>query len=799
MVNSGHNVFITGQAGTRKSFLVKNIFRNFIQRAISCEIVCSSGVAGTVYNDLGAPISTVHAFYGLETADLPCKQVIERATSNNLVRERLKEVQCIIWDEASMSSRRVFEIANFIHHMLALENDALKPFAGKQVVVVGEFLQLQPVPNFFDEGRPMFESLIFSKLLPHRYELITIMRQNPRERQFLECLMEIQLGKCSDTCKRFVQYLSRNLKDDVSSNATHIFFRKLSVLFHNSDVLRSMPGEFVRLEAIDEGDTKGIQCPAEKIVMLKPGCKVMLLWNVSEKLRNGTSGVFVQEADNQQTVDFPDVGRVRLKREKWHKRLATGMAVGTRAQYPVAPMYAITCHKSQGLTLPAAVVHCSREFVPGLTYVSFARVESSENLQVVGFSSQQLLTPGEEFQKVCEGHCKPVDAEYSCCRNNLLTEEEMTVTEAKGNVVDDAETLSGDDVWRETEWLAKSFFERGEPEEQVIDLQTVYALLLEDGNNSILWSPPADFDLKRILGEMKVKQPLSEFAQKQNEELDKLMKLDEETTEVMGRILWSRAAQIIIEDSISHPAVELKITQRQWTADTHQLYMLITRSASFYRDIQLFFNSQALSQVQTSIGAEMMVVVYEKVVETAANQIRVKEASGAVEFDVKAMEVEGLAKVRYVGAWAVRKVLDNKRKYAKEHVYSANQSTVETAKQCYEMCELFEEYVIENKSRVEEISRYPETLSVTEEKQFRCRGLLNISDTAYEFFLETEGQRVKEMNEGKLRLHKEDTIDNSLKSLQSCAELKAKWMLCFPPQIVQGKQVIYKFFQYSRH
>ena len=272
---------------------------------------------------------------------------------------------------------------------------------------------------------------------------------------------------------------------------------------------------------------------------------------------------------------------------------------------------------------------------------------------------------------MCEGHCKPVDAEYSCCRNNLLTEEEMTVTEAKGNVVDDAETLSGDDVWRETEWLAKSFFERGEPEEQVIDLQTVYALLLEDGNNSILWSPPADFDLKRILGEMKVKQPLSEFPQKQNEELDKLMKLDEETTEVMGRILWSRAAQIIIEDSISHPAVELKITQRQWTADTHQLYMLITRSASFYRDFQLFFNSQALAQVQTSIGAEMMVVVYKKVVETAANQIRVKEASGAVEFDVKAMEVEGLAKVRYVGAWAVRKVLDNKRKYAKEHVYSA--------------------------------------------------------------------------------------------------------------------------------
>ena len=67
-------------------------------------------------------------------------------------------------------------------------------------------------------------------------------------------------------------------------------------------------------------------------------------------------------------------------------------------------MYAITCHKSQGLTLPAAVVfHCSKEFVPGLTYVAYTRVKSSENIQVIGFKRSHLLPPSEEAINVLRG------------------------------------------------------------------------------------------------------------------------------------------------------------------------------------------------------------------------------------------------------------------------------------------------------------------------------------------------------------------------------------------------------------
>ncbi|KAL9979615.1 hypothetical protein ACROYT_G017298 [Oculina patagonica] len=521
VVQSGHNVFITGKAGTGKSFLVKELFRNFVRRGVSCAIISSSGISGTLYNELGVAVPTVHAYYALETANRPWRQVVERSAANNLVREKLSSVECIIWDEASMSSRRVFEITNYIHHLLAPCNDTWKPFAGKQVVVVGEFLQLQPVPNFFDEGRPMFESHIFCKALSHRYELSTIMRQDPKELQFLQCLGEVRLGYCSGTSQRFLEYLSITLTD-----------------------------EFVRLTATDDGDTRGIQCPAEKVIILKPGCKVMLLWNVSDKLRNGSSGIFVESKEGNIIVDFPDVGHTCLQRQTWYKRLLTGIAVGSRRQYPVAPMYAITCHKSQGLTLQAAVVHCSREFVPGLTYVSFSRVETCENLQVIGFSKEQLLKPGEAFLRVCEGHRDPVNGhEFSCCRNQLLSEEEMIVVESDYNaeVENDARLrFNGDALWNESEQLVSSFFERGEPEEQVVDLNTVYALLTEEGQNSILRNTPADFDLRHILEEIKVKEVLSDFSKRVNEEVEKLITLDQENRKVMGQILWYRAVQIII-------------------------------------------------------------------------------------------------------------------------------------------------------------------------------------------------------------------------------------------------------------
>ena len=262
VVERGHNVFITGQAGPGKSFLVKEIFRSLSRKGTKCEVICSSGIAGTVYGDITATVPTVHSFYGLQTADLPWRDVVNRATASNQVRDKIRGAGCIIWDEASMSSKRILEIANYIHYDLAEECDVAKPFGGKQIVIVAEFLQLPPVRG--SEGRPMYESPSWLYVVPHRYELITLKRLTTTEESFIKFLHEIRLGRCSQDSCEYSKSLARYLSDLLITEVTHVYFNKVSVLFHNSDVMRSMPGEFLRFEAIDEGDTAGMQWPAQK-------------------------------------------------------------------------------------------------------------------------------------------------------------------------------------------------------------------------------------------------------------------------------------------------------------------------------------------------------------------------------------------------------------------------------------------------------------------------------------------------------------------------------------------------------
>ena len=141
---------------------------------------------------------------------------------------------------------------------------------------------------------------------------------------------------------------------------------------HNLDGLFSSLGDLFAFEAIDRKDTKNINCPAERTLLLKPGSHIMLLWNKSRELKNGSKGVLIGIQRENISVNFENVGKVLVKRETWQKYASDGRVLGSRTQFPLALRYAITCHKSQGLTLSAAVVHCSKEFVPGLTYVEYA-------------------------------------------------------------------------------------------------------------------------------------------------------------------------------------------------------------------------------------------------------------------------------------------------------------------------------------------------------------------------------------------------------------------------------------------
>ena len=393
-VSQGHNCMITGQAGVGKSRVVRSILQDCREKNLTVAVVCSSGIACKVYANGIA--STVHTFYGLGTADLPSNCVLERVTKNSLVVDKIRKVDVIMWDEASMSSARILELVNRLHHELSEPDGGFEfyPFAGKQIILVGEFLQLQPVPGKFNHGNFMFLSSVFKFAIPHRIELTEIMRQSTGQESLINALKQLRLGLCCQETHQFLCNLSRDLPNELLRDAVHVFFKNALVILYNRSVIDSLPGETIRLTATFEGNTKNMKWPGRETLLLKHDCKVMLVWNKSATLKNGSVGTFKgMTNDGMAKVKFEAEGTVLIDKELWINNNFEGQRIGTICQYPLVLAYAMTSHKSQALTMPAVVVHCSSEFVPGLTYVAASRVRSSDHLQMLNFQPRQLLRP----------------------------------------------------------------------------------------------------------------------------------------------------------------------------------------------------------------------------------------------------------------------------------------------------------------------------------------------------------------------------------------------------------------------
>ena len=112
---------------------------------------------------------------------------------------------------------------------------------------------------------------------------------------------------------------------------------------------------------------------------------------------------------------------------------------------------------------------------------------------------------------------------------------------------------------------------------------------------------------------------------------------------------------------------ELQISSQGWTTHSGELYFLITRSSDFMRDLQFFFGTSQVSRRQSAIGAELMMEAYKEVLAAAVQKVRGEETLAPVPYNVREMSMEGLAKVRYVGAWAICKVKKKRNQVCKSH------------------------------------------------------------------------------------------------------------------------------------
>ena len=207
--------------------------------------------------------------YALGAADIPSEKLILRAISDVQITGKLWKVDVVIWDEASMSSTRMLELANALHHRVyECDGEENKmPFAETQLIVVGEFLQQRPVQNNFDSGDFMFTSIVFQHAVPHRFQLTKVLRQSEQTALLLHALSEVILSICSEETAQHIKHLSRNIQPELETVATHIFFKKNYVLFFNRARLEEVDGEFIWVDATYEGSAADkISWPVEKVL-----------------------------------------------------------------------------------------------------------------------------------------------------------------------------------------------------------------------------------------------------------------------------------------------------------------------------------------------------------------------------------------------------------------------------------------------------------------------------------------------------------------------------------------------------
>ena len=205
-----------------------------------------------------------------------------------------------------------------------------------------------------------------------------------------------------------------------------IFCTNCQIFIETLEQLQNVPGELYTFKSTDDGNKKVLKSIADHNLHVKIGMPVMLLYNIDNKLVNGSRGKVVAIDNGVPVTNFKEAGRVqKIDKKSWD---ATDFSrlVAKRTQFPLKPCWGITPHKSQGQSLKAAVVISGNEFAPGQLYVACSRVFTKSRLCLKGFDLRNLIKPPKvvtEFYDKMKGEPSELKADFSCCREKSFTED----------------------------------------------------------------------------------------------------------------------------------------------------------------------------------------------------------------------------------------------------------------------------------------------------------------------------------------------------------------------------------------
>uniref|UniRef100_A0A8C3ZP28 ATP-dependent DNA helicase PIF1 n=1 Tax=Denticeps clupeoides TaxID=299321 RepID=A0A8C3ZP28_9TELE len=380
-VLSGKNVFFTGSAGTGKSFLLKRIVGSLPPK--STYATASTGVAASYIGG-----TTLHNFAGIGSGLGSLEQCLELA-QRPMVLPNWTSCQHLIIDEISMVDAQLFDKLETIARSIKRSPE---PFGGIQLILCGDFLQLPPVSKGKDNPKYCFQARCWRKCIHLCMELTEVRRQT--DQAFISLLQSLRMGRVTEVVTgQLLKSASHSIERD-GIIATRLCTHKDDVELTNENKLKQLQGPSRMFEAVDS-DPHWLKlidtiCPVGRLLQLKVGAQVMLTKNleVQKGLVNGARGAVVGFESGSQglpRVQFLCGVTKVIKPERWVFK-ANGGTYVSRQQLPLKLAWAISIHKSQGMTLDCVEISLARVFESGQAYVALSRARSFEGMRVLDFN-----------------------------------------------------------------------------------------------------------------------------------------------------------------------------------------------------------------------------------------------------------------------------------------------------------------------------------------------------------------------------------------------------------------------------
>jgi len=403
---TNRSIFLTGKAGTGKTTLLKKIVSSTYKQTV---IVAPTGIAA-----LNAGGVTIHSFFQLpfggfipdfkvsaqftQHVKLETKSTLMRNFRMNATRKSImRSVELLIIDEVSMLRADVLDAIDWTLRNVRKVN---KPFGGVQMLFIGDLLQLPPVIkpqewSFLKDyyhGIYFFNALSIHEAPPLYIELEKVYRQD--DEKFLDVLNNLRNNNIT---KVDVDLLNQYVQIDFDATQHENY---ITLTTHNNDADRINKEALSRLKSKSRKYNSEVTgtfpehlYPIDEVMELKIGAQVMFIKNdisPDKAFFNGKMGNIVGIEDDEVCVRFPNENKtITVEKYEWNNIQYTldqttseveEKVLGTFVHYPLKLAWAITVHKSQGLTFEKAVIDISKVFVPGQAYVALSRLRSLEGM-----------------------------------------------------------------------------------------------------------------------------------------------------------------------------------------------------------------------------------------------------------------------------------------------------------------------------------------------------------------------------------------------------------------------------------